>query len=164
MRGARLVVDLMHDLAELAAACSEAEVVRDPARERHVRAIERQRPLRPERHAHQRLRRASRHSQDRAVAGADQPLRPVRGRGCAKRPGPQIIDDHVLDFGRHHVRHVGGRRVHDGSPPLIEARHAQGIVRQHLADDRGEPRQRGVDVARDRELAEQFQRAVEICP
>ena len=49
-----------------------------------------------------------------------------------------------------------------GSPPLIEARHAQGIVRQHLAHNRGEPRQRGVDIARDGELAEQFQRAIEI--
>ena len=47
-------------------------------------------------------------------------------------------------------------------PPLIEARHAQGIVRQHLAHDRGEPRQRGVEIDRDGELAEQFQRAIEI--
>ena len=105
----------MGDSAELAATGSEAEVVGDPTRERHVRAVERQRPLRPERHAHQGLRRAGRHSQDRAVAGADQPLRPVRGRGCAKRPG-EIVDDHVVDVGRHHVWHVGGRRVHDGSP------------------------------------------------
>ena len=50
-----------------------------------------------------------------------------------------IIDDHVLALERQHVGHVGGRRVHDGSPGLIEARHAQGIVRQHLAHDRGEP-------------------------
>ena len=49
------------------------------------------------------------------------------------------------------------------SPALIEARDAQRIVRQHLAHDRGEPWQRGVDVVRDGELAEQLQRAVEIC-
>ena len=158
-----LVVDLIDDFALLAPACSEAEVVRDPPRERHVRAIERQRLLRPERHAHQRLWRASRQSQDRAVADADQPLRRVRARGCAKRPGAQIIDDHVLAFGRHHVRHVGGRRTHDSSRARIEARHPQGIVRQHLAHDRGEPWQRGVNVIRDGELAEQFQRTVEIC-
>ena len=45
----------------------------------------------------------------------------------------------------------------------IEARHPQGIVRQHLAHDRGEPWQRRVDVIHDGELAEQLQRAIEIC-
>ena len=78
-------------------------------------------------------------------------------------PGPQIIDDQLVGFGRRHVWHVGGRRVHDRSPALIEARHPQGIVRQHLAHDRGEPWQRGVEIARDGKLAEQFQRAIEIC-
>jgi hypothetical protein len=133
-----VVIDVRRDLAEPAAGCTEPEVVRDPTRERHVRAVERQRPLRPERYAHQRLGRAGRHSQHRAVAGRDQPLRPMRGRGCAKRRSPQIVDDHLVDFGRRHVGHVRSRRVHGGSPPLIEARHAQGIVRQHLAHDRGE--------------------------
>ena len=56
-----LVVDLMDCFAPLAPVCSEAEVVRDPTRERHMRVIERHRPLRPERYAHKRLRRASRH-------------------------------------------------------------------------------------------------------
>ena len=77
-------------------------------------------------------------------------------------PRAQITDDHLVCFGRHHVWHVGSRRVDDRLPALIEARHAQGIVRQHLAHDRGEPRQRGVDIVRDGELAEQFQRAIEI--
>ena len=51
-----------------------------------------------------------------------------------------------------------------GSPALIEARHAQGIVRQHLAHDRGEPWQCGGDIIRDGELAEQFQRASKYAP
>ena len=50
-----------------------------------------------------------------------------------------------------------------GLPASIEARHAQGVVRQHLAHDRGEPWQCGVERVHDGELAEQFQRAVEIC-
>ena len=45
----------------------------------------------------------------------------------------------------------------------IEARHAQRIVWQHLAHDRGEPWQCGVESVHDGELAEQFQRPVEIC-
>ena len=47
--------------------------------------------------------------------------------------------------------------------PLIEPRYTQGIVRQHLADDRGEPRQRDVEIARDGKLAQQLQQTVEIC-
>ena len=157
-----ILVHLRRDLGDLAATDSEAEVVRDPASERHVRAIERQRPLRPERNADHRLRRAGRHAESRTVAGADQPLRPVRG-GCAHGFAPQVVDDQFVAFGHRHVGHIAGRRVHDHLPSLIEARHAQRIVGQHLARDRRQPRQRGVEIDRHGELAQQFQRAVEIC-
>ena len=57
---------------------------------------------------------------------------------------------------------VDSRRVTTAAAS-IEARHAQGIVRQHLAHDRGEPWQCGVESVRDGELAEQFERPVEVC-
>jgi hypothetical protein len=142
--------------------CTASEVIREPTRERTCVRLNASGRFDQNATRTSGSRRAGRHSEHRAVAGADQPLRRVRNRGCAKRSGAQIIDDHVLAFGRHHVWDVGGRRVHDRSPPLVEAGHAQRIVRQHLAHDHGEPWQRGVDIDRDGELAEQFQRVVEI--
>ena len=158
-----VVVHLRRDVADLAATDGEAEVVRDPASERHVCAIERQRPLRPERNAHHRLWRAGRHAESRTVAGADQPLRRVRGAVRPRVLAPQIVDD---QSSRSDTVMSGTSPVDaftTSLPSLIEARHAQRIVRQHLARDRREPRQRGVEIDRHGELAQQFQRAVEIC-
>ena len=139
-------------------------MVRDPSRQRHVRAIEGQRPLRPERDADQRVR--GRRSTPPGPSGSRRrPAAPSpAGRRCPCHAAPQIVDDQLVDVGRRHVWHVGGRRVHDASPPLIEARHPQGIVRQHLAHDRGEAWQGRVEIAGDRQLAEQFERAIEIGP
>jgi hypothetical protein len=53
-----VVIGLVRRSSQFPALCPESEVVRDPPGERYVRAIERQRPLRPERHAHHRFRRA----------------------------------------------------------------------------------------------------------
>ena len=73
--------------SEVSARCAEAEVVRDPARERHLRAIERQGPLRPERKADQRLRRAR--STRRGRSGTRRRPAPPRGaRPRARRAVP----------------------------------------------------------------------------
>ena len=84
-RCARASVDVMGDRPTAPTGC-ETEVVCNPSRDWHVRAVERQRSLRPERDPHQRFGIAGRHPQDRAVAGADQPLGRVRVVGC---PSPR---------------------------------------------------------------------------